>query len=287
MAVAVQSSASTNWAQTATIVITKPTGLALDDLMVALIFCSTQDIDILSGWTELVDQDAAGGFSSLQYKIADSGDVAASNFTFTPASTAYIAGSILRIDGHAPTALFSDSETEADTNSATQYDWGVTLDPITNGELVIVGGLGEQCTASASVTAPTINGTNPTWTEVLDNSVDEGGLNYLNAYVAYAIQATATQITSFTATLTNTDASTDGYGIIATLSPQINVTGTHAHLSVSPTLVAPVATSGVTGTHAHLSISPTLNAPVAKGEAPTAKNITKNTGANVTNIPKS
>ena len=223
MAIAVQSTANTTWTNAASLTITKPTGLAEGDLLVACLIAESEDWTVPSGWTEYVDLDN-NWYLSLMYKVADSSDVAASNFTFTPASSDDVCGALLRVDGYAPTALFSDAETEVDANSATQYNWGVTIDPITDGELIIVIGAASQTNGANSVSSPAINGTNPTWTEVLDTYFDEGGGDGANGYVAYAIQTTQAQITSFTATLAAAQASTDGYGIIATLSPQTNAT---------------------------------------------------------------
>lgn len=265
MAIVIESSSTAGWA-TGDCTITKPTGLAEGDLMIACICAEDDNINTLSGWTEL--QEASAGSnqtsSSLQYKVADSGDVAASNFTFVRTNAdGDTAGAILRVSGYAPTALFSDSETEVDINSATQIDAGVTLDPITNGELIIVVSCISQVSSTSAVSSPAINGTNPTWTEVLDTRVFQAGSDYAVAYIAYATQTTAAQITSFTATVSATTSSSDGATVIATLSPQTSVTGTFTHLSVSPTLFSGAVQIGVTGTFPRLSISPTINSPSA------------------------
>jgi hypothetical protein len=128
MAVTVQSvsSVARNTIST-TLTITKPTGLAVGDLMVAHLVRSDNDQNSrtwsLSGWTSAVDTQgndtgtSSSGMAAL-HKIADSGDVAASNFTFTVSSAAdFLAGAIYRIDGHAPSAPINASASAFINNS--------------------------------------------------------------------------------------------------------------------------------------------------------------------------
>lgn len=67
----------------ASLVIPKPAGLIVGDLLVAIVAWNTvTSADLKSGWTSIANIDAALA-SRAQFKIADSGDVAASDFTFT------------------------------------------------------------------------------------------------------------------------------------------------------------------------------------------------------------
>jgi hypothetical protein len=83
MAAVIQSFNTTAIASAATVVVTKPTGLAVGDLMVAHLYHSVQTITGLAGFTELINNSDGSDISGkILYKIADSSDVAASDFTF-------------------------------------------------------------------------------------------------------------------------------------------------------------------------------------------------------------
>lgn len=94
--------------------ITKPTGLAVGDLLVFILglFGSSGTINepsIPTGWTEAVELNGTTDerrYLTIMYKIANSSDVAASNFTFSSPSESgniYGYGSLIRITGHHPT----------------------------------------------------------------------------------------------------------------------------------------------------------------------------------------
>lgn len=96
-------SPASNWTTgTGTLTITKPTGLAVGDLMLA--FCSGKEganswLDE-TGWTAPAETMNADGVISRVYaKIADAGDVAAANFTFDCQDTNAVVGLMYRISG--------------------------------------------------------------------------------------------------------------------------------------------------------------------------------------------
>lgn len=71
---------------TQTSVVTKPTGLAVGDLMLAFVAANKAGMTAPSGFTQIGSEhdSSANAYSSdAYYKVATSGDVAASNFTFT------------------------------------------------------------------------------------------------------------------------------------------------------------------------------------------------------------
>lgn len=72
-----------------TMTLTKPTGLAVGDLMIVIIgIDSTSSLATPAGWTKQQAQTGGGYGNTLFTKVADAADVAAANFSFTkPAST--------------------------------------------------------------------------------------------------------------------------------------------------------------------------------------------------------
>ncbi|MCK4501362.1 hypothetical protein KAU11_12750, partial [Candidatus Babeliales bacterium] len=111
MAVPVIESSNTATGQTVTsIVITKPTGLAVDDLMVAKIALydwldDNRTLSTPAGWT-LAANSTTGTSTRLVriadfYKVADSGDTAASDFTFSASgAVGFMSGYLARISGY-------------------------------------------------------------------------------------------------------------------------------------------------------------------------------------------
>ncbi|MFF8831373.1 hypothetical protein [Streptomyces sp. NPDC015131] len=90
-------------ANTDTLTIAKPTGLQVDDIMVAFTSSNLQTVTAPSGWTQHDSDDATSGAAFRNYvfyKVATSGDVAASNFTFTvPGATSPLVGAIAAYRG--------------------------------------------------------------------------------------------------------------------------------------------------------------------------------------------
>jgi len=85
-----------------TLTITKPTGLAVGNMLVASIFGrGGGDVSTPSGWTSLItvntDYDAARARCFI--KIADSTDVAASNFSFSNSFGTLCYGTLSRLSG--------------------------------------------------------------------------------------------------------------------------------------------------------------------------------------------
>lgn len=69
-----------------TVTVTKPTGLAVGDLMLAFMTLNLSGLTPPSGWTQLDSDNAAGGASfnsTVYWKLAVTGDVSATNFTWT------------------------------------------------------------------------------------------------------------------------------------------------------------------------------------------------------------
>lgn len=190
------------------ITITKPTSLAEGDLMVAFI-ASYDGTDPTvpadeSGWTTIGTANIGNPAINMKayYKVADSGDVSASDFTFDcdPGSETMdnIKGIIYRITSGTE-GVVRDSDSNIDAASGTSPSY--TID-ITNVSGAVVIGAIILDGAPGGVSGYTINGTNPTWTERMDSD----GANITLA-VADAVTPDATALTSFSATLGSAEAS--------------------------------------------------------------------------------
>lgn len=170
----------------------KPTGLAVGDLMVAI--CQSfvvSAFSVPSGFS-LVQQITTGSatYTTIYAKIADSGDVAASNFSFfqSPSTpTRMLIG-----------ALYAIIEGD-NSNIQVITSGGVT--PVSFTSLVILNGNAydndsDAVTFSAySVTG----GASPTFTERFDTS-DNAGSEYISFAVADGVYSSATAISAYNIT---------------------------------------------------------------------------------------
>ena len=289
MAIAVPTTASTNYTAGETVTITKPTSLAEGELMIACISArsgSSPTINTASGWTLMTGSDFTNGSLSIQWKIATAGDVAASDFSFTHTDTGngFICGAILRVTGATPTpADTDDADTNATANSAT-LSFVAAATPSFDGSLILMilngdlGGVGTG-TIGTYVTTPSL-----TWTEVLDTSVDSGTADPITG-VAYAIQSTAAQITAYGATFSATR--NEHTGILGVFKPLINASVSLDALSLTGTVNAFTATGGANVTLDQIALTATPNDMSAVEATPKWSNTDKSSPSSFTNTDKS
>lgn len=250
-------------------IITKPTGLAVGELMIALIESNagvTPTINTLAGWTLVATRSRTNGSVSMQYKIADAGDVAASNFTFTDTSGSRVGGAILRVTGNTPTGSLdtSDNDFNNAASSAT-ISFTTTVSPTYNGSLLVavfgasgggggIGSIGSYVASDGSLS----------WTEAFEQAADAGSTDPIGGG-AYAIQSTKTALTTYGATLSFSQ--TAHAGIIAVFTPAISATADVSHLTVTASLDGLVGSNTATANVGNLAIPPTLNGVSAKSSS--------------------
>jgi hypothetical protein len=281
MAVTVQSvsSVARNTAST-TVVITKPTGLAVGDLMVAHVVRSDNDQNSrswsLTGWTSAVDtqgNDTGIGSSGMAalYKIADSGDVAASDFTFTVSSTAdFLAGAIYRISGHSIAAPINASASAFINNDETPSFSNTITPTFADCLLLMLVHHYAGSSSSKDTSAYAITTSNPTWTEAYDNH-NSTALTIGGAY-ANRPETTATGNSSFTS---SGDATTDSGSIVLAIKPLQDASFTATAVSVAINIQAPTVQTGVNVSTTVVSTVVTINSPVIDSY-PTISNVSKN-----------
>jgi len=244
MAVTVQS-VSTGTLSSTSNTVTKPSGLAVGDLMVALLFKNHPSyLSFPSGWTNLVRQVAGQHQIRVVYKVADSGDVAASTFTFSAGSGDRIAVTLYRITDGVSSSIDQDS-----TSSNT-----VDLETVTANSLVIYAVLTDDGGSAAPVISNYAITNSPSFTQRFQQNFPSFTMAVADAYYAHTatiISATLTQSTS-----------TDNLTKLLILIPEAtNAAGTAALHDVSPTFFDIAATAGTGGTTALHEASPTFFEP--------------------------
>lgn len=252
MSVDFETVATKAWSTSSGCTVTKPSGLAEGDLMVGHIVVegagSTGDL-LHSGWTSIVVFDDTEKVN-IQYKVADSSDVAASNFTFGTDGSKKNAGAIYRISSAASTAI--DTGTFDTTSAQTSHTFDTAdLTPTFANSLFLYlfhafGG------TTGTTSAYAITTSNPTWTEAYDLSDATGTDTILASAYANRPEVTSTG----DATLT-TSASTNGRAVLIAIPEQVNVTvtGTIGTINLVGNDGVATGAAAITGTVGTISLT--------------------------------
>lgn len=184
------------------VVITKPAGLAVNDIMIA--HCVWDDangtggVTPPSGWTQIYYTTlATGHIGYVAYKTAVSADVAASNFTFTHAvNTGANQGAIAIVRGGRETTIgyAKNNATNASSSSVTIS----TITPNIASSLLLF--LVCSYVISRDTTVQAIATSNPSWTELYDLGFNGSGMA-AGCSLAYAVRPEVTATGNWTATL--------------------------------------------------------------------------------------
>jgi hypothetical protein len=210
------------------LVIAKPSGLAVGDLLVAGIWAdrdggSDATISTPAGWTSeanvaIPSTDAA---IACFTKVADSSDVAASDFTFTGGGSTgsmHMIGHLLHVTTYGNNAGVSSASDI--TTSATLTITSFTPSPAIAEALYVVFAGRSYISTAPQVTAVSMATSNPTWTERAEVAVNGSTTDSTFAvYTANRTQTTATG--NFTVTFANTNNTRTG-GIAIAFNPSIS-----------------------------------------------------------------
>jgi len=250
MAVALASFQNTTSDGTA-LVLTKPVSLAVGDLLVAGIFVANQasntsSLNTPSGWTLQEAVEANTQFELAVYlKTATSGDVAASNFTFSSSGGGYhMSGFLARVTD--PGIVAGESSA---ANVGTENVVLSTFTPTRSNTLFLA------FAASADTSTPSISGialttNNPTWTtEATQTKADSNFHTRTSFFSASRAEATATG--DITITTSEAGGFLRNHGIVISLSSSVSG-------SVTPTTKV--------NSYAYNPINPTANLDIFVNE---------------------
>lgn len=262
----IQSSATASSNASDTLVITKPTGLASGDLMIAHIFqydTSVSAINTPSGWTQATGgTNTNNGVFVVLRKIADSGDVSASDFTFTSTGGARdsMRGILFRITGHSATTPVAPSAYgDVLTSTTATPTSSPSFNPYSADPLLIMAYMSTNMSSSNStISGYTISGTNPTWTEQYEDfeSTDH------TIGVATATGNSTSLITSISATLSSTG--TRHIATLISIPSETAVVATPASVAIKTAQTAPTVKAAVTIVPASVPLTVETPTPVTK-----------------------
>lgn len=265
MAVAYESVQTTAFATVAsggTITITKPVNLAVGDTLVAHLSAiiasgSNADWNTPSGWTSLVNQNQSANANSearltVFYKVADSSDVSASDFTFQTNTNACMAGGALyRISGgyevlQGAIAVATDTTTPTFSN---------TITPVYGNSLALfLTTVADASQTSGSSSSYAIATNNPTWTEVYDFTGDISSRRGLMAG-AYASRPETTATGNSSCAYVNYQQNSVGAIVIIAPIASVTVTGSTGLIALNSNAGTVTGGANVTGATGILTLN--------------------------------
>lgn len=269
MAIALASSATTSPASSSTLTITKPTGLAAGDVLVAHVSAdASNNFSTPSGWTSIVSELSDALRMRVYWKVADSTDAAATNFSFsTTGGASNVWGGLIRVTG---ATTIDVTNTALATNSTNTNKVVSTVTPTLPSLLfLILASHSDSATRTFSTYAMVTD--NPTWSE----AYDFGGSN-LSSACGYAVRTATTATGDISYSVSGAGATSDTVSAVVVFSDRNNVSNAPTVLTVNADVITPIFS---------ITISATINAPTTTTTAlPT--NVSKST-TTWTNISKS
>lgn len=257
--------------------ITKPSGLAVGDLMVALLADSDANSGTVpSGWTAHVNESFLWT-QAVYTKIADSSDVAASTFTFQDTGGVHLTGVLYRITGtvdHATLAFQSSSWSDNDGNATVQFNPAFT--PVAAKYIALVCFKVDKSSSTGSNSAYSMTGS-PTFTERYDTTI--GVRVTFSIADAYVNDSNLTQITNIQCTTTVTT-STNTRSSVIFIYEKVDATADPAHLSLSPPHFYQTVPQMIQAIPTIYSVTPIIETPVWTNED-------KHDASNINNQDKS
>lgn len=280
MALVVESTSQASVDNSASVTVTKPTGVEVGDLLLILSHGSATCTGFSTAYS-------ANSLIVL-YRIADSTDVSASNYSISHGgSTLSGAAAMLRVSGWvAGNPVYgSDSAPTVSQDLSDPVVFSETFTsarPSDNSLMIILASISsDSVSGSFSSYTVTSGESNPAWTEIIDVQIDTNtSASQAIFAAAYALTTNNSDISAWGVTgVGGTGGAADFFraNFVVINAPQ-SAQGTNALLSVSPTLFAPTGSAGAIGTNALLEVSPTIPTQSGKGISQTQwTSATKNT----------
>lgn len=278
MALAVASTSTASVSNSDTVTVTKPTGVAVGDLLLIATHNVGNAADATcSGFTLATSNyyNAGGALpdvgNTLLYRIADSTDVAAANYVVNH-DMANNSGIVvmLRVTGWTtgnPVWNTSSVNASQDSASFTLTATGLAITrPSASALVLMLNSFHSSNSPFSSATFSTYSITsgvaNPTWTEVFDTTVDViAGTAKVSFALAYAITTSNTDITGFSVVGASDTGGTEDSetALLVVINEPQSSTVDVSHLAVTPTIEGVTASSvNVASDVSHLAVTPTI-----------------------------
>jgi len=275
MALVVASTSSASTSNTNSLVVTKPASVASGDLLLMITHgdwvATNGNWPTLTGFTRIQEKEQNQGSDdanvALYYKIADSGDVSASNYTisYPGGATAGAAAVMMRVTGWTtgnPIYTTSDGGYQSDGDATVNVSGLSLARPVPQLLLIFGASRGAENYVDFGIYQITSSDSNPSWTEVaeLDIKHTSDGV-YSTLFVAYANSSNTSTITAygFQHTASTSGGSETVAHCLTVIAEPTNATADIGHLAAAPTLFGLAGSNSTTANIGHLDTLPTIN----------------------------
>lgn len=266
--------AVTDVGSSGTFTVTKPTGLTVGEVLLVATSVNTGSCTPPAGWSTGTIPNDFSSRTDYFYKVADAGDVAASNYTFaTSSDSADYMYACYRLSGVA-TSISPVIETRTgdtdDTPTSASVTFSSSITPPDGTVVLIFIGIDSQTTAgsTASISGYALTGGSVTFTERFDDN-DVGGTED-GAAIADGVLATSATITGATFTASGSKTPPTEFLVnVLFIYPQQDASATLTLTTTGNTAFAPTGQAGATAT---LTTTETTNeafAPTGRGTSDT------------------
>jgi len=285
MALVVESTSTVSASNADNVTITKPTGVAVGDLLFIVASGWQTNLPTCSGFTNAATYSVSVGGTivavGMLYRIADASDVSASNYTVAIAGSATSSGiaSMFRISGWTsgnPVLVSATGNGSADGITSSGATGLTLVRP--QPQLLVLANVFQS--TSGALSSATFSGysitsanSNPTWTELQDTQIAVlAGAANVAMSVAYASSSDTSTITDYTTTVSSdTNGDADAViSLLAVICEPSNETADVSHLDSAPTIFGPtVSQVNVSLDMSHNAVTPTVSGIDAYANAPT------------------
>jgi hypothetical protein len=267
--------AVTDIGSSGTFLVTKPTGLAVGDVLLALTSVEgASSTTPPGGWSTGTVPLDLGRYTDYFYKTADAGDVAASNYTFaTNSDTAEYGYACYRLSGAVTTAdpiIQTRTVSTDDTPTSISESFASSITPPDGTGVIIFVGKDSQTSTGTTCTLSdyAITGGSITFTERMDE-VGSSGIED-GAAIADGVLATSSTLTGITMTASGSKTpETLLYVNVLFIYPQQDASTAVGFVSATNTAFAPVGSAGTSLTLGLTSTGNTAFAPTGRATTPT------------------
>lgn len=284
--------ASATASSATSVVITKPSSLAAGDLMVAFITegNSGGTPNTPSGWTLITDINdiGVGGVDTFCFaKIADAGDAAASNFTFSySGSNTNIEGILYRITGTFASTnniylIAADAAGDEPSSDVFRFTPGFTQNVASSVLLFHAHGVFSGTNTAPVVSAFALETNNPTWTEDVDGNSADTTRSFASAH-ATRTETTATGYYQVTYSVAVSNAG----GILLAIADTQSGTATPEVISLTSSVITPTSTGGANVTASVISLTSSMPTATGSTSDPTIINTDKPSPGSISNVDK-
>jgi hypothetical protein len=241
------------------LIVTKPTGVAVGDLLVAYSFCTgdTTDLTVGGDFSNITSVVKGTGLSfKALYRIANAGDVSASSYTFSASEDqGKFFGFIYRISGFNASSPIDTSNSGIVTISATP-SFNASITPTTAGNMLLMFGCSVYCDVNGSFDSQAIVTANPTWTEDIEYwGIEDEGRGFFASHAT----RTATSATGNVSFNNNSEANPSNGVIIVSITTDDPIT-TSTSTSTSTTSTS-TSTSTTSSSSSSTSTTTTAQPP--------------------------